>query len=549
MKVYVLTETNPESDRGSYYLGEEIYTEKQMKEKSAQMLKEAKESNLEELKSAEQLLENMRKLGYKNGDIIEGNEENQDLLRRIVRCNGTNGYRLIHYDYKNGISTYDEVHYSENLLRGKIERTQYLLNRYEKEKGLGVWEELELDESKLTGESNQMYVYVWDDANTNTGSYFIDDRRLHAKPHTKNDGYSFCIAVSVQPVIEEIQEKRINRDKILDLLRKTKTIVTHFGDDLDNKSAIYALEELARAEKIIGLDERLNIERIPAGKIKEGRLNVDTGGHKGSYYDTETIIVDGNPTIGINSATAELAQLGLDIPEQIVELADTIPNRVSPLESRTGISLIRGTTRDVIFALAKQGLLDKFLTDEQLSLYGLKEVHEKQQGIIDNAVKKVNQYTVELGNGEKAVVATEQILGGAQIAYELGANYYASIQQHKSGNGSTFAVTSKPGIKLPRSIQEFGRKLVEEYENSDGTSGVFLNPNGQMLVAGGMKNPDFSVNYSVEELSDKINDLFTEYALESLMQQDKNLDDKIRQAEKLEKEYSAKQENKGKNNE
>ena len=109
-------------------------------------------------------------------------------------------------------------------------------------------------------------------------------------------------------------------------------------------------------------------------------------------------------------------------------------------------------------------------------------------------------------------MAPEQILGGAPIAYELGANYYASVEQHKSGNGSTFAVTSKPGIKLPDEIQELGKKLVERYKNPDGTSGVFLNPNGQMLVAGGPKNPNFSVENNSNEIISKLTELFTIYA-------------------------------------
>lgn len=300
-----------------------------------------------------------------------------------------------------------------------------------------------------------------------------------------------------------------------EILKKLETgiVVTHFGDDLDNKSAVYALEKYALENGILKEGEHLTVERVPAGQIKEGMLNVDTGGHKGSRFDEDTLVIDGNPAEGIKSASAELANLGIYVPEQIVELADTIPNKVSPLESRTALSLIRSANGEQIFEIAEAGLLDKALTDEQLEKYGLVEAQKNQQAIIDNAVEKVNKYMVELENGEKVVIAPEQILAGAQIAYELGANYYGSVQAHKSGKGSTFAVTSKPGIKLPEQIKEFGQDLVEQYKEEDGTSGVFLNPNGQMLVAGGFKNPDFSVEYAPEELIEELKKKFKDYEL------------------------------------
>lgn len=134
----------------------------------------------------------------------------------------------------------------------------------------------------------------------------------------------------------------------------------------------------------------------------------------------------------------------------------------------------------------------------------------------NRSTRNLKLYTKELATGEKVVIAPEQILAGSPIAYELGANYYASVQPHKSGKGSTFAVNSKPGVKLPETIQKFGKELVEQYKNEDGTSGVFLNPNGQMLVAGGLKNPDFAVEIEPEELIEKLNEQFKEYEVSAV---------------------------------
>ena len=86
---------------------------------------------------------------------------------------------------------------------------------------------------------------------------------------------------------ELYREEQKQKEEIKRKIEETKTVVTHFGDDLDNKSAIYALEKWAKENKILKEDESLQVDRVPAGKIKEGMLNVDTGGHKGSRQEGE----------------------------------------------------------------------------------------------------------------------------------------------------------------------------------------------------------------------------------------------------------------------
>lgn len=443
----------------------------------------------------------------------------------------------------------------------EIEKDKTRWGTYEGDK-----EEVEVEPEKLKNNKN---LYILAAGWPGSWGEGILDKKLYTKEELeemeKNEDPKWEEATSFWEYKTPEREKEIKEqlEKMEAKLRETKTVVTHFGDDLDNKASIYYLEQWARAKGILEENENLIVERVPAGKVKEGLLNVDTGGHTGSRIDGDTIVIDGDPANGIHSAAAELADMeietgnsALKMPKQIIELADTVPNKVSPLESRTALSLIRNTTGEQIFKIAKLGLLDKALTDEQLKKYGLVEAQKNQQAIIDNAVEKVNKYMVELENGEKVVIAPEQILAGAQIAYELGANYYGSVQAHKSGKGSTFAVTSKPGIKLPEQIREFGQDLVEEYKEKDGTSGVFLNPNGQMLVAGGFKNPDFSVEYTPEELIEELKKKFKDYELtqeESLMdindedersvllrskmEESKDLDEKIEQAQDLLSEY------------
>ena len=302
----------------------------------------------------------------------------------------------------------------------------------------------------------------------------------------------------------ERKQKEEQLQKIQEKLAETKTVVTHFGDDLDNKSSIYALEIWAKGEGILKEDENLRVERVPAGRIKEGMLNVDTGGHTGNREDSNgTIVIDGNPANGVKSAAQSLDNLGIYVPKQIVELADTMPNKVSPLDSRSGLALVRYLSGEQTFALAKEELLDKTLTNDKLKEFELIEVFKKQKEIIDKAVEKIEKYTKELPNGEKIVLSPEQIKAGSMIAYEKGIPYYASASDHfdkdKNPDGVTFAITSKPGTKLPEEILKYGKELVEQYRIDENTSGVFVNPNGQMIVAGGFKNPEFKIPNETKE--------------------------------------------------
>ena len=248
------------------------------------------------------------------------------------------------------------------------------------------------------------------------------------------------------------------RSRIAEKLKETKTVVTHFGYDLDNISSTYALELWTKELGILNEDEKLTIERIPAGRVKEGFLNVDTGGHTGNRFEEDTIVIDGDPKNGVNSASASLREIIGIVPEQIAELADTRPSRINVFETRTGLALMKYLTPDKVFELAEAGLLDKQLTDEQLEQYGLKEGHEKQEAIVQTAKSKVEEYTKELANGEKVVISPEFINAGSAVAYEMGINYYSSVSEHKDKEGNvdgvTFAITSKPGVKLPEEVLE-----------------------------------------------------------------------------------------------
>lgn len=337
---------------------------------------------------------------------------------------------------------------------------------------------------------------------------FHDDGKFRGYIYGDNIGFEINDSGNA-----EMHFKNELQGKIYDAITKNKEIVTHFGDDLDNKSSIYAIQYWMTRNGLLANNEEITVSRVPAGQVKEGALNVDTGGHKGNRLDNDTIVIDGDPANGVKSAAESLNNLGIYVPDQIVELVDTMPNKVSPLDSRSGLALVRYLTGKQAFQLAEYELLDKTLTDRQIKLYGLEDAHKKQQEIIDNAIEKINKYTTELPNGEKIVLAPEKILAGSLIAYEKGINYYASFAEHldseKKPDGVTFAITSKPGVKLPEEVVKFGQGLAEKYRIDENSSGVLVNPNGQMIVAGGFKNPGFKIeNETINSMMNKVKDVF-----------------------------------------
>ena len=58
--------------------------------------------------------------------------------------------------------------------------------------------------------------------------------------------------------------KTIVRSQIGESLEENNKIVTHFGDDLDNKSAIYALQKWAEDNDYIKIGHPIEIVRVPA---------------------------------------------------------------------------------------------------------------------------------------------------------------------------------------------------------------------------------------------------------------------------------------------
>lgn len=354
------------------------------------------------------------------------------------------------------------------------------------------------------------------------------------------DILEFLEMASKEPTIENVDEEikqkysktsvAMNSKKQLQIaskLRMTQTVATHKNQDLDSRASVAVLEEWAQLNGIIDEDTKLTVCEVDAGKVMEGYVNVDTGGHKGSSYG-DTIVIDGNPKEGVKSAIAELVDtLEVKIPDQILECADSLPTKTSILDTRSGISLQKYADIDTVFEMASDGALTRDLTDEELEKYGLVEQQKEQQKIIDEGIEKIEKYTCELSNKEKVVISPEFIKAGSLIAYEKGINYYSSVNMHKSGEGITMAINSKPGVQLPENIKEYGNNIVEKLRNEDGSSGAFLHPNGSMFVVGGPKNPEVKLDLTQEQAMEEITNLFKEYSRNELQKQIEEKEDKM----------------------
>ncbi|NQU99851.1 MAG: hypothetical protein HQ538_03870 [Parcubacteria group bacterium] len=253
-------------------------------------------------------------------------------------------------------------------------------------------------------------------------------------------------------------------------------VYTHFGDDFDN---VVALEVLRRH------GATFKVKRCPAGKAPSGEIWVDVCGPN----PEEAILVIDHHNGEARNALEVLRKLGFGVPDQAVEVADT-EGKPRATDYRSCLSLLRYLPPSKVWEMAKAGLLLDSLSDKQIEEYELTEARNKQQEIVKTAIEKLRQYAVN----DDVVIATENVLGGSFIAYELGYTMFAVTTPHKSG-GVTFAVNSSE--KLSDEVVEFVK-----------SHGAFVPPHGKMAVLGGFKNPESRVEgETVETFSAKLRKL------------------------------------------
>ena len=279
-------------------------------------------------------------------------------------------------------------------------------------------------------------------------------------------------------------------DRERDKVRKVALagVVTHYGDDLDNRLSLYAL-------KLAGyISQDAVIGRTSAGCPVAGKLNVDVGDKRCSepviFFNDGTVVIDHHFNSYSNTLEILRDKLGLDIPPHVIDVADTYAERrVSPLDYRSVLSLARYMDDETLWRLANDGRLLDTLDNMDLERYGLQDAACKQKSVIEKAISKIKSSVVD-----GVVFVDEFVPAGSQVAYELGYDMYVSYQERQDGK-ATFAITVRPGKRLPIEALRFGLELRRRYG-----SGVYINPELTMVIAGGPKNPDFVVPVSKEDL-------------------------------------------------
>ena len=222
--------------------------------------------------------------------------------------------------------------------------------------------------------------------------------------------------------------------------------------DLDGNTALGILKEA-------GIDVS-NLKYVKPGGSVKGAINLDTGDQFGVVYndDTYTAYFDHHKK-GIDKVTSTteimyktMVDLGMlkksDAMDKVVDFVTKIDNRQYPPEeflrsAKTLLGLQRG--------LKLKQLVDYFkdhespieeLTPEEFKKYGLKEIAEKQQRIVDEAMTKLAEMErdgkiIDTSYGKVVINENNELRVGASAAY---VKYDGIIN---IGPGKSFAVTLK----------------------------------------------------------------------------------------------------------
>ncbi len=222
--------------------------------------------------------------------------------------------------------------------------------------------------------------------------------------------------------------------------------------DLDGKATLGIL-------KMAGVDVS-NLTYVRPGESLQGAINLDTGDQFGVVYneDTYTAYFDHHKK-GANrvTSTAEImyktmVDLGMleksDAMDKAVEFVTKVDNRQYPPEEflRSAKTLL-GLQRSLKFEQLVKYFQDhdsptEELTPEEFAKYGLKEAAEKQQKIVDAAMKKLAEMEQEgkivaTSYGKVVINENNELKVGASAAY---VKYDGIIN---ISPGKSFAVTFK----------------------------------------------------------------------------------------------------------
>jgi hypothetical protein len=202
--------------------------------------------------------------------------------------------------------------------------------------------------------------------------------------------------------------------------------------DLDGTCALGIL-------KLAGINiEKLNY--VKPGESLKGAINLDTGDQFGVVYDEDsyTAYFDHHKK-GVKEVTSTteilyetMADLGLikrsKELDRLVDFVTKVDNRQYPPEEflkspKTILGLHRGLTFEQLLAYFKDHESPtEELSPEELAKYGLKEASERQQKIVDEAMRKLEEMekegkVIDTAYGKVVINVNNELPVGASAAY------------------------------------------------------------------------------------------------------------------------------------
>ncbi|PIS42707.1 MAG: hypothetical protein COT24_02040 [Candidatus Kerfeldbacteria bacterium CG08_land_8_20_14_0_20_40_16] len=233
-----------------------------------------------------------------------------------------------------------------------------------------------------------------------------------------------------EKILETWQEFAVSG--VLQFDKKEDQLVLKTFTDLDGRCALGVLKEA-------GINPA-DLSYVKPGEYLKGAVNLDTGDKFGVVYEepTYTLYFDHHaPGTKAVTSTAEIVyktMIGLRLLEKsesmdrLIDFVTKIDNRqFKPEEFLRSAKTILGLQRDLDFNKLLAYFQDhqsptEELTPEEFEKYGLKEVAEKQQRVVDEAMATLDKMekegkVVDTAYGKIVVNVNNELKVGASAAY------------------------------------------------------------------------------------------------------------------------------------
>lgn len=275
-------------------------------------------------------------------------------------------------------------------------------------------------------------------------------------------------------------------------------------------------------------------------------------------YDEKTGIGEENINVYIAKKFVDATTMRKDIREQRIEELSTFVNTMKkcvelesfiksknfPVKNRffekNGID-DKDKILKIKYALAEEYIRNPRTKREKIiEIANILVAQEKSESKIEikkgtyvdkEIVDDINNHTHILVNGKKLVLFNRPTKYN-KFAIKMGADYYGHVCKHYSGDGVTLSIVTRKGGKLPESIKSFAHQIIDKYDNKDIPKGCFVlreakgeNDTSCFSVSSIKSSRARIPGITVEEMTEKILDMFNERTSNDIRKERTHLDD------------------------